>query len=482
MNMNDRSLKLQPNHSDHQSTSSIKPNPNSHNIDTRFSNNKNTPVSANSIYSGQFSYSSQTNSSPLIHTFNSEWVDSPDNSPSRIKYYNQDMSATSVLEENSTIHATQTEASNLQKMATPSKPKASISFLTPVTDSKTHDTIVINEKQYKESPVTPKHRVTTMDIFWAMLHNITGKDKMAKVGQFTLRLLLHHAKQIQDYQSDGFINIDIINKRYNNQEKKLNLIRNFLHHPQNFIRIIVILVCSIFRSRFAGLVGGLSLFRQFLRFGQSPFKIFRLSNKIRSRTSVSSKSKDSFNDIANLSDVVSREVLGDVLSLYYSVFDEAGLLFKMKFFRNKPFHKVVQRHESLAWYYETLLGIYNSYERVQKLTQEEMDIKIQIQVKNKSRLLSKQLLGVNSTTNFSHEDDTKDVQLLKEIQFKRYNSYIDIYKWLSDFIYNTYTVFDMALPFSTLQIWMGISASSLSTIKLYRETKKRLIAESLNKQ
>ena len=128
-----------------------------------------------------------------------------------------------------------------------------------------------------------------------------------------------------------------------------------------------------------------------------------------------------------------------------------------------------------------MLGIYNAYGRLQKLSQQEMDLKIQIQVKSKARLLSKQLLGASSIEGLSHEDDTKDAQQLKEIQFKKYNSYIDIYKSLFDFIFNTYTVFNMALPFDTLQLWMGISASSLSILKLYRETRKRLIAESLRK-
>mmetsp|Transcript_691 Transcript_691/g.797 ORF Transcript_691/g.797 Transcript_691/m.797 type:complete len:496 (+) Transcript_691:49-1536(+) len=460
------------------STSTTTNNNNNNNSDI-----KNSPLPSHSIYNGHFLYSSNPNSSPLIHTFNSEWVDSPDNSPSRTKFNNQDMSTT-ILADTGTIASSKNEnSSNKSKFETPSKPKASISFITPVTDSKTYDTIILNDKQLKTSSPEPivQHNVKSMDILWAMLNNITGKDKMAKFGQFTLRLLLHHAKQTQDYLSDGYININIINTRYNNREKKLNLIRNFLHHPLDFIKIIVILACSIFRSRLSGTAGGLSLFRQFLRFGQSPFRINRLKNKLTARALTVSKSGDCTIDIANIGKCCTKDVLGDILSLYYSVFDEAGLLFKMNFFRDKELRKIISRHESLAWYYETFLGIYNAYARLQKFSQQEMDLKIQIQVKSKARQLSKQLLGASSIEGLSHEDDTKDDQLLKEIQFKKYNSYIDIYKWLSDLVFNTYTVFNLALPFDTLQIWMGISASSLSILKLYRETRKRLIAESLRK-
>lgn len=491
--MNDNSLNLHSTYSDTLHPIHTKEkinNTNSHsNVNTNNNNNnnnsniKNSPLPSNSIYNGQFLYSSYPNSSPLIHTFNSEWVDTPDNSPSRTKPYNQDMSTTILADTASTAAPQNEDSSNKSKFETPSKPKASISFITPVTDSKTYDTIILNEKHLK--PLSPEpvkqHNIKLMDILWAMLHNITGKDKMAKFGQFTLRLLLYHAKQTQNYLSDGYININVINSRYSDKEKKLNLLRNFLRHPRDFIKIIVILACSIFRSRLSGTAGGLSLFRQFLRFGQSPFKIRRLKNKLVSRTTIATKSGDYMIDVSGLGKSFTKDVLGDLFSLYYSVFDEAGLLYKMNFFRSKTFHKVILRHESLAWYYETLLGIYNAYDRLQKLSQQEMDVKIQIQVKSKARLLSKQLLGASSIEGLSHEDDTKDAQQLKEIQFKKYNSYIDIYKWLSDFIFNTYTVFNMALPFDTLQLWMGISASSLSILKLYRETRKRLIAESLRK-
>ena len=36
-------------------------------------------------------------------------------------------------------------------------------------------------------------KVSNWDIFWSMLNDLVGKDKMAKVGQYTLRLLVYHA-------------------------------------------------------------------------------------------------------------------------------------------------------------------------------------------------------------------------------------------------------------------------------------------------
>lgn len=50
---------------------------------------------------------------------------------------------------------------------------------------------------------------------------------MAKVGQYTLRLLVYHAGKSQTYLSDNNINIKVINERYNDTTKKLNLLKNF---------------------------------------------------------------------------------------------------------------------------------------------------------------------------------------------------------------------------------------------------------------
>ena len=113
-----------------------------------------------------------------------------------------------------------------------------------------------------------------------------------------------------------------------------------------------------------------------------------------------------------------------------------------------------------------------------------MDLKIQIQVKNRAKALSKQLLIGESTILNTHVGGVSrdDKTLLNNIQFKKNNAYLDIYKNISDLVFNSYTVFRLTLPFDTLQIWMGISASVLSTVKLYRETKKQLIEKEMKKR
>lgn len=390
-----------------------------------------------------------------IYPTHSQWIDSPINSPSPVK-----------------MSVTVTEEAKVEpKFETPVRSKFQL-YITPITDGKNKFDekidLVKEPKEQKTKEITKN--VSSIDILFAMINNLTGKDKLAKVGQYLLRLLLYHANQCKEYLSDDTINIRIIDGRYNDRSKKLNLLKNFLKHPFDFAKIVVILFCSRFNDRFKGMVNGLSTYRQFLRFGKTPFRIRDLYHKI-----------ERVKKSGNFNELLTRKFLGEVIGFYYGINDECLLMFKLGILTNKKVRKVVGRHESLAWYYDSILGIYNAIDNINSLSQKEMDLKIQIQVKNKARSLSKQILGNRNESNnilinyYNENSSNGDSKELEEIKFKKVNAYIDLYKWISDFIFDSYTVFNWRLPFDTFQIWFGISAASLSTYKIYRETKRKMI-------
>ncbi|CAH6720064.1 peroxisomal membrane protein Pex25p [[Candida] jaroonii] len=392
-----------------------------------------------------------------IYPTHSQWIDSPINSPSPVK-----------------MSVTVTEESKVEpKFETPVRSKFQ-SYITPITDGKNkfdEKIDLVKEQKPKDiKEVKEIANVSSIDILFAMINNLTGKDKLAKVGQYLLRLLLYHANQTKEYLSDDSINIDIINGRYNDRTKKLNLLRNFIKHPFDFAKIVVILFCSRFNDRFKGMVNGLSTYRQFLRFGKTPFRIRDLYHKMQ-------KVQKS----GNFNELLTRKFLGELIGFYYGINDECLLMFKLGILTNKSVRKVVGRHESLAWYYDSILGIYNAVDNINKLSQKEMDLNIQIQVKNKARSLSKQILGHRNESNnilinyYNENSSNGDSKELEEIKFKKMNAYLDLYKWISDFIFDSYTVFNWRLPFDTFQIWFGISAASLSTYKIYRETRRKMI-------
>lgn len=323
------------------------------------------------------------------------------------------------------------------------------------------------------TPLPPTKDLHAMDVFWAMINDITGKDKLAKFGQYSLRLLLHHARKSQTYLSDDKVNIKFISQTYTSNEKIFNLLINFIYDPRAFARIIGILVCSVFTSRCAALVPALATFRQILRFGKSPFRIRSLWLKL-----TSSLHYDTKLNLWQLREgLFTKSTLSEAISLYYSLNDEASLLFKLKFLRNETLRGFAARHEAYAWYCDSWFALYNSVNSLLELNQHEMEARILIQVKKRSRVLSKQILGtsvfqLSSMVNL--DDDDRDVNALNEIRFKISNTRLDILKLISDIIFNSYTVFNAPLHFDTVQIWTGISASFLSSVKLYREKRRML--------
>ncbi|EGW30532.1 uncharacterized protein SPAPADRAFT_157687 [Spathaspora passalidarum NRRL Y-27907] len=439
--------------------------------------------------------------SPNQHYYHSEWIDSPLSNKS--SPYRKLVNLNSNYQYNSNMSSTATATLQQHQIATTTlryetpikstRPNTNFAYInTPVSDHHDHKTKASGSLPAididRANTVTPALKptiphISDWDIFWSMLNDIVGKDKLAKIGQYTLRLLIHHAGTSESYLSTDSMNIKVINDRYNDTTKKLNLLKNFIKHPQDFIRIIVIWLCANIKLKFSGMVNGLSLYRQFLRFGKTPFRLRNLFNKISSNVNL----KSNYELDINYEKLFTKATLGQFTSLYYGINDESLLLYKLKLLSNASYKKFASRHESFGWYSETWLAMYNAVEKLNKLSQQEMDLKISIQVRNKAKILSRQLLGNGSgstmmSQSFSSNSANDDLEALEEIQFKKNNAWLDIYKNLADLGFNTYTVFQLRLPFATWQIWMGITASVLSTIKLYRETKKAMIEKELAKQ
>lgn len=325
----------------------------------------------------------------------------------------------------------------------------------------------------KEKLRPPLISISNWDIFWKIINTILGKDKLAKVSQYSLKLLIYHAQKIKTNLLNKKFDYDILTK--SNQQ----IFQFLITDPTNFFQTILLLLSTLILSNLSGLANGLGIYRQFLRFGKSPFKIRDLARKFDKLINFKTMTIDpSF---------FTRKTIGDFTSLYYCIHDEMGLLYKLKVYRNKSIQQYCSKHDAIGWYSETILALYNTWDTISSLSQQEMDLKIQIQVKKKAKLLSKQILS-NSNFNFSNANplindrvSAEDLKILSDIKFKKNSAWLDVYKNLSDLIFNTYTVFNIALPFDTLQIWMGISASTLSTIKIYRETKRTMIEQELAK-
>lgn len=351
----------------------------------------------------------------------------------------------------------------VEMLNTPLKRSAKKNFQTPVK-------LLEVEPELKIKTV----KISNWDIFWTILNTIIGKDKLAKVSQYSLRLLMYHAKSVESAMLLQEIDLSIINL------PSKDILQSLFSQPMIFIKSLITLLCILVRTNVSGLVNGLGIYRQFLRFGKSPFKIRDLGKKIQNAFN--------FETFGLNKSIFSRSTLMDIATFWYALHDELGLLYKLKFYTNTKLVAYANKNDAIGWYSETILTLLDNWDTLSSLSQQEMDMKIQIQVTKKAKLLSKQILGNNSAsssafnTSIIKEISADDLKYLNDLQFKKNNAWLDVYKNLSDFVFNTYTVFDLVLPFDTIQIWMGISASTLSLLKIYRETKKNLIEQELSKR
>lgn len=378
------------------------------------------------------------------------------------------------------------------------------------------ETITINPASHEldHQNEEASKQVTSWDIWWSMILTVLGKDKMARMAQYLLRLIVYYANKSETYLSDESINLQLILNRYNDREKQLNIFRNLFKHPQNFARIATILGCHVLQQRVKAVVPALSLFRQMLRTGKSPFRIRNLVVALKNAIAPDGSS-------INWQKLLVKKNISDLTGLYYNICDEYLLLYKLKLVHNREMHTWASRHEMIAWFVETCFALNTTWKNLQELSEEEMDLKIQSQVKQRARVLSRLILGSGSavinhnttTTNnnnnnnnsgnvaatttqieglipgsgsnsmsssimssyLTHEDSKEELKQMKDLQFKKYSNYMDLYKLISDFAFCFYLVFKVPLPFGSLQIILGVMSSSFSLHKIYREQRKKLV-------
>lgn len=402
--------------------------------------------------------------------YNSEWEETfgP-------RSYHNDDTSTSNTEESPLVKK------SVEAFTAVPQANANVGIVTPAKGLPPPRSVSSNAQQFTSGkadliallPVPIKKKVKSMDVFWAMINDVTGKDKLAKFGQYSFRLLLHHAKKTQTYLSNDEVNIGSISRTCTGNKRILSLLMNFLHDPRSFFRFVGVLMCSVFISRCSALVPALGTFRQILRFGKSPFLVRSLWLKMKENVYY-----DAMNKQWRLREsLFSKSTLEKIIPLYYSLNDETVLLFKLKFYKNETLKAIAGRHEAYAWYCDSWLALFNSFNQLQKLTQQEIETSILIQVKKRSWVISKQILGPSSfqMSSMVCEDDDKDTHALNDIKSSITNTKLDILKAISDIICNSYTVFNTPLHFDTVQIWTGLSAALLSSIKIFRE--KRLSLE-----
>lgn len=290
--------------------------------------------------------------------------------------------------------------------------------------------------------VAEKTVVPPSKIMLSLLNTLVGKDKIAKTAQYALRILLLYTK-------------------------------SFLGSKQKSLRVgklnqILLVLCKEFQDRSTGVVAGLSLYRQLLRFGKTPFRVQGLYGKLKS---------------SSLKVWQTEESLGDVIDLYYGVCDEILLLFKMGALRSGKLRQLAGKHEMYSWYYDIILGLKQTYCKLKEVERREMAIKIRLQVKQRAKkfLLESPLSPAQSpsASQIHSPSLSSSGQLsplpkeLIDIGEERRLLRIDLMRLMCDFSFNSVDIFNLKVP-QSLYLLFGLTSGSLGLTKAWIAMERQL--------
>lgn len=321
--------------------------------------------------------------------------------------------------------------------------------------------------------------VKNIDILKKVFGTLGGKDKLAKISKYVLDLL-------KLFISKSRHRITVLDPSvltyYSKVLNQLNL-RMILKHPLTISKILLVALSQNFENKATIISTNLSVFRQILRFGGTPFRVRSMCNKLSSTVRDVSKAGDSVTKLNAINKLWLNEgSLGDFIDLYYGIMDELVLLHKFKVWSHAPFYSWVSKHEALSWYYDILLGLKKAWSTLQQIKQRQLELEIQLQVKKRAVELSSKIQGRGASPikqqllqDLQQENSTKisTTEQLQELQHEKNILYLDIIRLSFDFLADTTDVFNMKTPPGTYAL-LSLFSGMLGFSKLWITAKKEL--------
>ncbi|SCU82906.1 LADA_0C08614g1_1 [Lachancea dasiensis] len=370
-------------------------------------------------------------------------------------------------------------------------------------DENTRDASVIDDNGVLEKPVSEELSTSTdahealrstvvknIDILHHIFGTLGGKDRLAKILKYVLDLLKlfvgHGRAKITKWDPQ-------VLQYYSKVLAQLNL-RLILKHPITILKIITVAGLRNFEARASLISTNLSLFRQIMRFGGTPFRLVSLCQKIGiTMQKITAGKQTSINIVGSQSSnghslsVINKlwlneGSLADFIDLYYGIMDELMLLHKFKVWHHEGTYQWVAKHECLSWYYDIILGLKKNWVSLQDLNKAQLELEIQIQVKKRALELSSRLHGKaaspikqqllqdlhNGSSNSSHTLDR-----IREIEQQRKTVILDLIRLLFDFAADTTDVFHLKTPPGTYAV-LSLASGLTGFVKLWRNAKSEL--------
>lgn len=325
------------------------------------------------------------------------------------------------------------------------------------------DELELNNDELKKAALIAK-----FDVFKNVLGKLGGKDRIAKILQYVLNLLKYYLTNTRRF---------LIDTKFENLSLDPRL---HYKNPLKYFKLLIFLNSTMLERKIFDITKNISIFRQMLRFGGTPYRIRQFLIKFNKFI------KSGPTNLINIYKFwINEDSLGDFIDLYYGICDEIILLYKLNVFTNPNFKTFIGKHEAYSWYMDILLGLKKNYNKLQENRNKQLQLNIQNQVKQKASLLSKRLMdsiGNNSPmkSQILREFNTKSPILSNqydlEIEALKHEERIimtDLVRLSFDFVCDSIDIFKLELNPSVYLICGAISGS-FGLSKVWMMSKREL--------
>lgn len=329
-------------------------------------------------------------------------------------------------------------------------------------------------RPYSSTPpglAPPTKVVRSIEILQYLTGSLAGKDKIAKIIKYVLdilRLLVTNSRlSITKWDPSVLV--------YYKKVLGTLSMSMILKHPITITKVLLVAVFQNFESKTNFVSQQLSTYRYILRFGDTPFRIFKLLGKIRKTDLSAASIQESW---CNESSLV------DLIDFYYGICDEMVLLNKLKVWSNAKLYNWFSRHESISWQYSIVLGLKNNWMQLQTLQKRQMELEIQMQVRDRAMKFSSNLKGSSGLTspirrqllndlNNGSGNDLEIAQKLHGLKHEKTVTYLDLTRLSFDLLANSTDVFRLKTPQGTYAV-LSLGSGITGFVKLWMNAKKEL--------
>lgn len=394
-----------------------------------------------------------------------------------------------------------------------------------------------NETEIIEPEIEPQHwkrknikTPSKFEIFHACINDLTGKDKLAKLTAYSIRLLstIHDvhglgnpeirrltssSKLMEDTinkQADIIISDDISTYSSSPSNSILNLTPLTYFLPiisKSIIKLssglnttklerYLLILLAFLVSKLADLMAGLGIYRHLLRAGTIPFRIWKFTNHITHSIRLLMDRSQVENSSIRIKKVLdywtSSDMISQIASFWYALSDEILLIFRFKLLLDgdkggsalsNALYKWAEDHELYSWMATILVGLNKDWNRWLLLKDEESRVILNQKVRARTRRIVGDLIRKNRVSSpLLDTDDELEGTIyndkIEETRKEIKTIQINLVRLLCDLIFDAKYIFhwDMYKPF---HVSLGVMSGCLGFYNVWRQQKERLTNEAI---